>query len=341
MTAWSSRARQAGRGSSDRRAISGTCLHGDPLRSGSLRDRRGARAVRHGDFERKSLRADRGAGAHRAGQQGTASAAGQPLCGLVHAPHPSSSALLAYGFSGDPERVLAVLVVATPCPLILATPVAIIGGINRAARSGNHRATRRRTRSPVHRGHRAFRQDRHSHRGTTRRGSGPRSPALLRKRKFFDWPVVGPASGHLLARTLVAEAHGRGIVLPTVPEVLETAGRGVTGLIEGRRVTVGAFSLIREQSRVARVLVAEHEAGPALRAFVTVDGLPAGSISYADRVRDEAPGVIAGLRALGIDRIALLSGDHAENVAAVAKAVGIDEVAADLLPRKKWTTSGG
>ena len=243
---------------------------------------------------------------------------------------------IAFALSGDPDRVLAVLVVATPCPLILATPVAIIGGINRAARrqiivrhggalealAGVDTALFDKT-------------------GTLTVGR-PEVSQVRAVPPFTEAEVlrlaggVEQGSGHLLARTLVAAASGRGIVLPEVSDVSEAAGRGVTGSIEGRKVTVGAFSLIRERSPgAARILGAVHEGGHALRAFVIVDGLPAGSITYADRVRDEAPGVIRALRALGIGRVGLLSGDHAENVAAVAKAVGIDEVAADLLPEEK------
>jgi len=245
-------------------------------------------------------------------------------------------ALLAYGFSGDPERVLAVLVVATPCPLILATPVAIIGGINRSARRqiivrhGGALEALATVDTALF-----------DKTGTLTVGR-PDVNQVRAVPPFTETEVlrlagaVEQGSGHLLARTLVTAASGRGIVLPKVSEVSEAAGRGVTGIIEGRSVTVGAFSLIRERwPDAARVLDAEHEAGPALRAFVIVDGLPAGSITYADRVRDEAPGVISALRALGIDRIALLSGDHAENVTAVAKIVGIEEVAADLLPEEK------
>ena len=89
-----------------------------------------------GAGRREPVRADRGAGPHRAGQQVSAPAAGRSLRRLVHPAHAASCAAAPGSCPGDPVRVLAVLVVATPCPLILATPVAIIGGINRAARRG-------------------------------------------------------------------------------------------------------------------------------------------------------------------------------------------------------------
>ncbi len=99
---------------------------------------------------------------------------------------------------------------------------------------------------------------------------------------------------------------------------------------------VGALSLLREQEPgVAATLDALHDEGAALRAFVMVDGKPGGSITFADQLRPGAARTIAHLRQLGVTEIALLSGDHAENVAAVGKEVGIEEVHADLLPEDK------
>jgi heavy metal translocating P-type ATPase len=245
-------------------------------------------------------------------------------------------ALLAYALSGDPERALAVLVVATPCPLILATPVAIIGGINRSARRqiivrhGGALEALATVDTAVF-----------DKTGTLTVGR----PDVTRVRGVAPFTkddvlrlagAVEQGSGHRLAQTLVAAARARVGELPTVSNVSEVAGRGVTGSVEGRSVTVGAFSLIRERwPAAARMLEAHHEAGPALRAFVAVDGLPAGSVTYADRVRDEVPEVISALRSLGINRIALLSGDRSDTVEAVARAVGIGQVAADLLPEDK------
>jgi len=148
--------------------------------------------------------------------------------------------------------------------------------------------------------------------------------------------TVEQGSGHLLARTLVAAAHHRGLKLGKPAGVTEAAGRGVSGMVGRQRIVVGALTLIEELAPEAVAgLHALHDAGPALRAYVTVDGRPAGSVTYADRLRSNAAEVVSRLRALGLERIALLSGDHAENVAAVAGAVGIDEVAADLLPEDK------
>lgn len=243
---------------------------------------------------------------------------------------------IAWWLSGDPARVLAVLVVATPCPLLLATPVAIIGGINRAAR-----------RQIVVRNGTALEQlaavdtvvfDKT---GTLTHGRpvvetvAPIAPfgreELLRLAGALE---VG--SGHLLARSVVEAASLGGRALPPATEVVESAGAGIAGRVEGRRVVLGAFSYIeRREPDAARVLRAHPVDGPELRAYVTVDGEPAGVIAFADRMREGLPEFVAGLRTLGLSRTLLLSGDHPENVAPVARALGITEARGDLLPEAK------
>lgn len=238
--------------------------------------------------------------------------------------------------SGDPLRALAVLVVATPCPLILATPVAIIGGINRAARrqiiirhGGALEALA------------AVDVAVFDKTGTLTLGR-PEVTSVRPLPPFSETELlrlsgaVEQGSGHLLARTLVEAAQGRGITLPAAAGVTEAPGRGVRGTVDGRRVTVGAFAFVRETDPAAAEPLAQLQAeGAALRAYVAVDGRAAGSITYADRVRPGAAGVVARLRSLGFARVLLLSGDSAPNVAAVAREVGIAEVGADLLPEDK------
>jgi heavy metal translocating P-type ATPase len=245
-------------------------------------------------------------------------------------------ALIAYLISQDPLRVLAVLVVATPCPLILATPVAIIGGMNRAARRqiivrhGGALEALAAVDAVVF-----------DKTGTLTEGR-PRVAEVQAIAPFLEQEVLGLAaaveqgSGHLLARTVVEAAHQRGLALAPAREITEAAGRGVWGRVDGRWVTVGALSLVREREPGAAARLSSlHDGGPALRAYVAVDGRPAGSITYADRVRRDASSVVMALRRMGMQHIALLSGDHAQNVAAVAREVGIEEIAADLLPEDK------
>ena len=245
---------------------------------------------------------------------------------------------LAYILSGDPSRVLAVLVVATPCPLILATPVAVVGGINRAARQGiifrHGTALEQLGRVDVA----IFDKT-----GTLTIGR-PRVDRVQTTPEFSPEELlrlagsVEQGSGHLMARTLVQEANDRGVVLPEGKHIVEAPGQGVSGEVEGRSVTVGGWSFVVRRHPSAEpplrdLLTREPDAG--LRAYVAVDGRGAGFVEYADRLRPELAGFISRLRRLGLSRIVLLSGDDQANATAVARAVGIEEAQGDLLPEEK------
>ena len=242
--------------------------------------------------------------------------------------------------SGDTQRVLAVLVVATPCPLILAVPVAVIGGINRAARrqvifrSGVALEELGRTTVAVF-----------DKTGTLTVGR-PEVSAVWTTAAFATADVLRMAgalentSGHLLARPVVSAARAIGGNLPTPTEVVETAGRGVEGTVEGRRVLVGAASLLRERHpgivTELDALEQDHRsAAGAVRAFVAVDGALAGIIIYADALRSGIEHLIVHLRAAGFQRTVLLSGDSSANTRAIAAQLGFDEARGDLLPEDK------
>lgn len=243
---------------------------------------------------------------------------------------------IAYALSGDAVRVLAVLVIATPCPLILATPVAIIGGINRAARrqiivrSGG--AMERLGRIDV-----AVLDKT----GTLTYGmpsvdrivpaDGFSTNTLLRLAG-----AVEQGSSHLLARTLVDEALVALNELPLARNVVEAPGRGVYGEVDGHDVAIGSrgFVLDRHPGLEDRLdQLAPVEDG--LRAFIAIDGAPAGVVHWEDRLRPGLADFFADLRRLGVRRAILLSGDHEANARAVAQALGIDEVQGDLLPEDK------
>lgn len=238
--------------------------------------------------------------------------------------------------SGDPLRVLAVLVVATPCPMLLATPVAIIGGINRAARS-----------QIVVRTGAALEQigsiDAAVFDKTGTLTIGYPQVGAVRALSPFDErslltlaAAVEHHSGHLLARTTVDAAETGGIVLPVARDVVETAGGGVTGTVDGRRVSVGSLSFAAaEQPTAAAALIELEQRGAGLRAYVAIDGAGGGMIEYHDRTRDGLPAFFAELKELGVTRILLLSGDHEKNVTALARTLGITEARGDMLPGDK------
>ena len=244
---------------------------------------------------------------------------------------------IAWFASGDASRVLAVLVVATPCPLLLATPVAIIGGINRAARrqvivrNGTALELLAQVDTVVFDKTGTLTHGRPSVESVETFGASS-ADALLQ-----DAAALEIGSGHLLARSVVDAAVARGLTIASATEVVEHAGRGVTGLVEGRRVTVGNRALVASLHPHAVAAVDAHRPGTGggLRAYVAADPMGTGVITFADRMRDDLPAFIQRLHALGLTRTVLLSGDHAENVAPVAAALGITEARGDLLPGGK------
>ena len=244
--------------------------------------------------------------------------------------------IAAWVVTRDPVRVLAVLVVATPCPLILATPVAMVGGINAAARrqiivrQGGGLESLGDVRTAVF-----------DKTGTLTVGL-PHvhhvrvTPGMERSELLRLAGAVEERSGHLLARTLVEAATMAGIDLPEARDIHEEPGRGVAGVVEGREVLVGARSLVLERhpdSAPAFAALGEDEEG--LHAYVAIDGRAAGIVTYADALRPGLSDLFERLHALGIRRTLLLSGDREANARSVAAAVGIDEVQGDLLPEGK------
>jgi heavy metal translocating P-type ATPase len=241
----------------------------------------------------------------------------------------------AYALSGDPVRALAVLVVATPCPLIIATPVAVIGGINRAARYGI-----------VFRHGTALEQlgqvtvGLFDKTGTVTLGR-PRVKRVLAVPRLSDRDLlelaasVEQGSGHLLARTVVEEARARGIAPAAASDIVEVPGQGVTGSVDGREVGVGGWSFLTGRypgiESDLRALLSDGD-GAELRAYVAVDRRAGGIIEYADRLRPELEGLMPRLRKLGLRQVALLSGDDQANTEAVARAMGIEEARGNLLP---------
>jgi heavy metal translocating P-type ATPase len=234
----------------------------------------------------------------------------------------------------DPLRVLAVLVVATPCPLILATPIAMIGGINRAARrqvvlrSGD--ALERLSSVTVA----VFDKTGTLTLGIPRVRAVHVRPGMTRDTLLRLAGAVEQHAGHLLARSLVDAAAAATGPLPVPNAVIESPGRGVRGRVEERDVLVGSRTFVSET--LGRPLEAIPGTSPdALQAIVAVDGQVAGAVEYADEVRPAAADLICRLKTLGVRRTVLLSGDHTGSVMAVATALGIDEVAGDLLPGDK------
>ncbi|GAB1344579.1 heavy metal translocating P-type ATPase [Gemmatimonas sp.] len=249
---------------------------------------------------------------------------------------------VAWLVSHDWTRVLAVLVVATPCPLILAAPVAIIGGINRAARRaiivrhGGALEGLAKVDTAVF-----------DKTGTLTVGK-PQVAAVVTHNGVDAVELLAQAaaveqgSGHLLARVIVAEAEARGAALTMASELVETPGRGVTGVVGGRWVVVGSPEFVREalleRSPVTAGALGEMERdATGLRAYVGTEDGGLARIEFADQLRAELAPMFADLQALGLDEAYLYSGDKEANVRAIAAAVGITNFAGDLTAQDKVT----
>jgi heavy metal translocating P-type ATPase len=244
---------------------------------------------------------------------------------------------LAWVLHGSAEFALAVLVVATPCPLILAAPVALVCGVSRAARYG-----------VIVKGGGAL--ERLARVATvlfdktgTLTGGVPVVEAVHPLDGFAADDVLGlaasldQASQHAVAGAVVAAARAAGLALHLPQQVEEVPGGGVRGLVGGRAVTVGGAGMLAGMGLVppAEGAVARLAAAAPAVAWVALDGRVAGVLLLADRVRPEAPRALRALRAAGVGRIVMVTGDRRGPAEAVGAVLGLDAVHAECTPEGK------
>lgn len=245
-------------------------------------------------------------------------------------------AAVAWFFTGDPVRAVAVLVIATPCPLILGVPVAIVSGLSRAARNGilikGGKAIEALARVD------SLVLDKT---GTLTDGrakvvaidvsSGADPADVLRFAASLD-----QASKHIIAQTIVGEAQSRRLKLAIPSDVVETPGEGVTGVVEGRSVAVGGIRFVMSKlPKGAEHLPQPTRAPGAVVVAVAVDGRLAGEIRLADELRSGTQALLDRLRTLGVQRIVLATGDRREVADAITAGLGIDAVRSGLTPDQK------
>jgi len=245
----------------------------------------------------------------------------------------------AWAASGDPVRALAVLVVATPCPLILAAPVALISGVSRAARrgviakGGGTIEKLGRARTVLFDKTGTLTHGRPSIEAM-RSADGIPPEALLKLAASVD-----QLSAHVLAEALVHGAEARGIELTFPEDVVEEPGQGIEGLVNGQRIAVGSGEWLRRRGYSGATDDAwpfEDSVEPGwARVLIGVDGRLAGAVLMADRVRGDAAELTGALRAAGIEHIALVTGDKRAIGEAVGRSVGVDEVYAECSPEGK------
>lgn len=247
-------------------------------------------------------------------------------------------AIVAWVISGSPVRALAVLVVATPCPLILAAPAAIIGGVSQAARRG----IIVKGGAPLEALARAdsVLLDKT---GTVTSGR----PKVLEVETTGTWEAdevvrlaasLEQASIHPFAPAIIAEARGRGLELSFPKESREELGKGVAGAVEGRQVKVGQLGFVApgaEGDPTARAIRLRTAMEGSTGAFVSIDGGFAGAFLVQDPLRPEAPRAVRALRDAGVRRIHMVTGDHPDVAELVGDALGVDRVFAERTPEEK------
>ncbi|MDL2410279.1 heavy metal translocating P-type ATPase [Rhizobium calliandrae] len=241
---------------------------------------------------------------------------------------------LAAFLSADPARIVAVLVVATPCPLILAVPVALVAGMSKSARTGVLIKG-----ASVLEAMATITVVVFDKTGTLTTGE----PTVTRIETDLDpdevlalAASVDQASAHTMGRTVVEEAKRRGLSLSKPAAVTEVAGEGIEGFVGNRKVAVGGWSFIAPKVRLmAQPLEAAKRSA---MIYVAVDGECAGMIFLEDPVRNDAPAAIDNLRRSGVKRFTLATGDRMEVASAIGDVLHLDAVKAQLTPVEKVET---
>jgi len=242
----------------------------------------------------------------------------------------------AWTLADDPIRAVAVLVVATPCPLILAVPVAIVSGLSRAAKlgilikGGKAIETLAAVRALVidKTGTLTLGQARLVE---TRIDDGVTADELLRLAASLD-----QASKHIIAQTIVAEARDKALKLAIPSEVVETPGEGLSGRVDGREVIVGGLRFVAGRiGDGALPTLAQDRPPGAVAVAVALDGRLAGVLILSDELRAGTEQLLQDLRRLGIERIVLATGDRHEVASTISAGLSIDLVRSDLTPDQK------
>jgi heavy metal translocating P-type ATPase len=242
----------------------------------------------------------------------------------------------AWFFTGDPIRAVAVLVVATPCPLILAVPVAIVSGLSRAAKQGilikggKALETMARIRSLVI-DKTGTLTDGRARVISMRTEAGFSADEVMRIAASLD-----QASKHIIAQAVVAEAHDRKLRLAVPVDVVETPGEGIEGSVEGRRTILGGIHFVSSK------LSGSNKPSPfrpkvpgAVVVGVAIDGRLAGEIVLADKLRAGTEEFLINLRNLGVVRVVLATGDRREVAEAITSGLSINAIRSELTPDQK------
>lgn len=240
--------------------------------------------------------------------------------------------------TGDVVRALAVLVVATPCPLILAVPVAIASGMSRCAKRGvlvkGGGALERLAQATI-----LFFDKTGTLTGGRARlvaiegDPGTSSDAVLRFAAS-----LAQASAHVISEAVTTAARERNLALSVPSQVVEQPGAGVTGIVDGREITIGSFAYVSFAATPApwsTAFLQRVACEGASAVFVSVDGTMVGAIQIADEIRLETPRALRLLRQEGISRLVMLTGDRHDVAETVGAMLGVTEVRSEQTPADK------
>lgn len=241
---------------------------------------------------------------------------------------------IAWALSGEAIRFLQVLVVATPCPLILAAPIAIISGMSRATKQGiiikNGSSLEKLAEAQTF----AFDKT-----GTITQGR-PQVEKVFAYNSYKQADVLAYAaaleqsSNHILAAAIVQKAQKGKVKIPKVKAVRELAGHGLTARLGGKTVLVGRLSLLQEHDiDLPKQVDPTHIQQTA--AFVALNNQLIGVITFTDEIRPETKSTLRRLREMGVKHFMMVTGDSKVTAATVAKKVGIKEFTAEALPGDK------
>ena len=244
----------------------------------------------------------------------------------------------AWVFSNDPVRALAVMVAATPCPLILAAPVAFIAGVAQAARrgilikGGGPLEALAHTRTVV------FDKTGTLTIGGARLVAIEAAPGHSADEILQIAASLEQASHHVVAAAIVDAATARGLKLAIPAKAHETMGSGLEGVIDGRAVRVGSHQMVcgshKPEAWALRVL-RRAAWRSALSVFVAVEGQLIGVILLADELRRDTPRAVQSLRTAGVSRIVMVTGDRADAAETIGAALDLDAVLAEREPADK------
>ena len=248
---------------------------------------------------------------------------------------------IAWYLSNDPIRALAVLVVATPCPLILAAPVAFIGGVSRAARAGILMKG-----SAALEALAQIRTAIFDKTGTLTLGGAELIEIDVAPGQGTDEPLrllasLEQASHHVLADSIVRIARHGNLSLSQPRDVREHRGEGLEGQVDGMSVVAGSRPLVLGNGPLpnwAESGESRYRDTQVLRVFVTIDGRLAAVFTFGDAIREDAPGTVGALRSAGVTRIVMLTGDDGAAAEKVSASLDLDAVFSDATPADKVGT---